>query len=230
MRIALCLSGQPRYLDEGFEQIDKNILSKYSVDVFIHTWWDDKMVNQKMILSEKLSYNRNYIWKEDTIDIIKKYYSPIYFQYEPQIQFNPYLKVNYELCTPESVHSMFYSLQQSNEFKKNYELNNNFKYDAAIRCRFDISINKFEIDFYDLDLSLIGCYVLNHEFPNDQFAISSSNNMDVYSNVFSNLERYYQSGWTGFTGERLLKYHLEQNKLKFNHQIQKNIDINIIKK
>jgi len=230
MKIALCLSGQPRYLNEGFEQIYKNILSKHSVDVFAHTWWDDGMGSKKMILSDKLSYDRNYIWKKNTIELIKEYYSPIYFLYEPQIFFETYLNVDYELCTPMNVHSMFYSLQKSNELKKKYELKNNFIYDAVIRCRFDLSINKFEIDFYDLDLNLINCYMLNDEFPNDQFAISSSNNMDIYSNVFDKLKQYKESGWTRFTGERLLKYHLEQNNLKFNNKIQSKINIDIIKK
>ena len=35
MKVALCISGQPRYLDEGYAQINKNILQKYSPDVFI---------------------------------------------------------------------------------------------------------------------------------------------------------------------------------------------------
>jgi len=29
MKVALCISGQPRYLEEGYAQIDKNILQKY---------------------------------------------------------------------------------------------------------------------------------------------------------------------------------------------------------
>ena len=71
MKIALCLSGQPRYLDEGFYYLYENILKKYSVDVFIHTWWDNEMKNKKMDLPSSLSYGRTYFWKEDTIDDIK---------------------------------------------------------------------------------------------------------------------------------------------------------------
>jgi hypothetical protein len=227
MKIALCLSGQPRYLDEGYKQIYENILSKYSVDTFIHTWWDSAITNQKMIGSD---HNRTYFWKEDTIQLIKEYYSPIEFLYEPQIEFETYSDVNYELLTPMNVHSMFYSIQESNELKIKYEQENNFVYDAVVRCRFDILFNKFDIKLIDLDLNLINCYMLNDEFPNDQFAISSSFNMNIYSKIFSNLEKYKQSGWTGFIGERLLKHHLEMNNLNFNKKIQEKINVNIIKK
>jgi hypothetical protein len=72
--------------------------------------------------------------------------------------------------------------------------------------------------------------MLNDKFPNDQFAISSSFNMNIYSKIFSNLEKYKQSGWTGFIGERILKHHLEMNNLNFNKKIQEKINVNIIKK
>ena len=34
------------------------------------------------------------------------------------------------------------------------------------------------------------------------------------------MEKYQKSGWTGFVGERLLKYHLEMNNLNW-----KNLDL-----
>jgi hypothetical protein len=54
--------------------------------------------------------------------------------------------------------------------------------------------------------------------------------MNIYSKIFSNLEKYKQSGWTGFIGERILKHHLEMNNLNFNKKIQEKINVNIIKK
>jgi len=37
-RIAICLSGQPRNYVEGFKNLYSVLLSKYNIDVFIHTW------------------------------------------------------------------------------------------------------------------------------------------------------------------------------------------------
>ena len=90
MKVALCISGQPRYLEEGYAQINKSILQRYSPDVFVHTWWDNSMSNKKMELPSTLSYGRTYYWRENTIDLIKKFYNPVVFLYEPQIIFNPF--------------------------------------------------------------------------------------------------------------------------------------------
>ena len=38
MKIALCLSGQARSFEQGYEYYKKNLLDHYDVDVFIHTW------------------------------------------------------------------------------------------------------------------------------------------------------------------------------------------------
>ncbi len=38
MKIALCLSGQPRCVKQGYEYHKKNLLDHYDVDVFCHVW------------------------------------------------------------------------------------------------------------------------------------------------------------------------------------------------
>ena len=38
MKIALCLSGQARSYEKGYEYHKKNLLDHYDVDVFYHTW------------------------------------------------------------------------------------------------------------------------------------------------------------------------------------------------
>ena len=106
MKIALCFSGQPRYLKECYPAIYKNLLEKYSPDVFVHTWWDESMPNKKMDLPSSLSYNRTYFWEENSIDIIKNFYSPKVLFHEKQIEFETYSNVSYGLSRPSHVHSM----------------------------------------------------------------------------------------------------------------------------
>ena len=40
MKIALCLSGQPRVVEVGYNKLYNTILKDNDVDVFIHTWFD----------------------------------------------------------------------------------------------------------------------------------------------------------------------------------------------
>ena len=44
MRIALLLSGQPRFIEEGSKYIIPNVCEGNNVDTFCHFWMDDALV------------------------------------------------------------------------------------------------------------------------------------------------------------------------------------------
>lgn len=229
MKIAVCLSGQPRFIERGYHQIYDNIISKYeNVDFFVHTWWSDDM-NKDQFVKGNDGYKlddfgklRQYTYPLDTLELIMKYYRPKLILNEPQIKFEQHENVNYETINPLSLYSMYYSVKTSNSLKKFYENKNNFVYDIVIRARFDILFEKFDIDFNDIDLSYIYTHTVGLDHPNDQFAISNSENMDYYSSLFDKIDDYYKEGFDRFVGERLLKYHLK-NKLHISEKIKNNI-------
>lgn len=207
MKIAFCLSGQPRWLDHGLQNI-KSAFSSYDIDYFVHTWWDKSLVNKKTTLNS----NRSFLWEENTLEKIISELTPKGIISEPPKTFSVYNDANYETLTPNSVHSMFYSIMVSNEIKKLYEKVNNFKYDLVIRCRFDIVFHVFNLNLYSLDSNnkIYTYHTGAEQLPNDHFAISSSVNMDYYCDLYNNLEKYYREGFRGFIGERLLNYHLNK--------------------
>ena len=43
MKIALCFSGQPRFVNECSSLIKANVIQDYNVDVFAHLWFDDDL-------------------------------------------------------------------------------------------------------------------------------------------------------------------------------------------
>ena len=43
MKIAVCISGQPRNYEKGYQELKKWFLGKYDCDVYIHTWKDKTM-------------------------------------------------------------------------------------------------------------------------------------------------------------------------------------------
>lgn len=206
-KIALCLSGQPRYLEEGFKQLSKIILN-YDVDVFIHTWWDDSYVNKVFDFSPMNTYNRTGVWEYNTKELIQSLYTPKKIIIEPQKDFNKHVNVNFEKQSPISLYSMYYSILQSNKLKTEYENENNFKYDCVIRSRFDILINTFNLELDSIDLTKIYVSGEINPYPNDQFAFSNSKNMDYYSDLFNNIDYYYNNGFREFVNEKILKYHL----------------------
>ena len=46
MRVALCLSGQPRALKENIKSIKENFIDPYDADVFSHFWFDKRDVGK----------------------------------------------------------------------------------------------------------------------------------------------------------------------------------------
>ena len=43
MKIALCFSGQPRFVNECSPLIRNNVIQDYDIDVFAHLWFDDDL-------------------------------------------------------------------------------------------------------------------------------------------------------------------------------------------
>lgn len=123
MKIALCLHGlfNSQYdlsstgID-GYEYIKRNILDKSDVDVFIHSWEQDKE------------------------EYIKSLYQPKISKFEKQIDFSTIAKernlyqLHYSPRPPEVILSHFYSV--SEVMKLPYTVSEN--YDIIIKSRFDL--------------------------------------------------------------------------------------------
>ena len=43
MKIALCFSGQPRFIEQVAPYVKENIIGDYDVDVFAHLWFDEDL-------------------------------------------------------------------------------------------------------------------------------------------------------------------------------------------
>jgi len=124
MKIALCLHGLFNSTQDltskgmdGFDYINRNILSKFDVDVFVHSWEIDKL------------------------ELINNLYNPKLYKYEHQKDFSK-LIIDRHLntlmnCprTPFNVLSHFYSVSES--IKLPFLLSN-VSYDIIIKSRFDL--------------------------------------------------------------------------------------------
>ena len=55
MKIAICFSGLPRFVKEGYELFSKNLIGFEDMDIFYHSWMNpapgnnDKLVRQDTI-------------------------------------------------------------------------------------------------------------------------------------------------------------------------------------
>jgi len=205
MRIALCISGQPKFYEKSYKYLLKNIISNFEhVDIFLHAWKGESDNEQNNIL--KLYNPKKYLFEKEKLHILN-------YPFKQSKSF------------PNNVFSMFYSIKKSNQLKEKYEKENNFKYDWVFRLRFDFAINKFfnEEVLRELNNNLI--YLNNFEkYGNphcaDCFAFSGSHQMNVYSNTYDNILLYGKEGIV-LAGEAMLYKQLLKNNIKL-----KKFDIN----
>jgi hypothetical protein len=190
--IALCISGQPRSYEKGYEYIKENLLAHHDIDVFYHTWYNKKTDFAK----------------------IKSLYNPVDFLIDQPLKnlYNTkYTRIPSEKFPAYFTVSAFYSIFKANKLKKLYERKNKFIYDWVIRIRFDFALN-VTINFSILDKSKL--YIPNcrlspfKDYGNDQFALGSSYVIDRYSSTFLFLDKFYNKNKTIMIGEDMLRDNL----------------------
>jgi len=222
MNIALCISGQPRNVYRGIENILQNL--KFDFDVFSHAWWNNNSNGTTFGEASELVKNdwitkmyENFNIKKILIEEQKYFDVPEIFE-KRKLKFTH----TFGACSSQC------SVYKCNQLKKKYESKKNFKYDYVIRTRYDFGLSiPINIDGFDNNF----IYAPNdnsHRYGfNDQFAIGSSENMDIYSEVFPNIENILKSHNTGIYtahycdkpdnmgAEQMVQRHLENNNIKF---------------
>lgn len=197
MKIAVCISGQPRAYKQGYEYLKRNLLDRYDCDIFIHTW-----------------HNKVY----RTVDVIDLY-KPKLWSAEDSFATEPFDSKytntpNAKGWPPHATVSMFYSLFQSLMLKTNYEIKNQ-RYDWIVKTRFDYALNAI-IPFEKLDSNTL--YIPNcrmtplRDFGNDQFAFGSNRVMTDYMTTYLYMDHYYNAG-CAMIGEDMMSANLHRHDL-----------------
>jgi hypothetical protein len=204
MKVALCISGQPRKAFETYPFIYENIIKPNNADVFIHMHYDENN-----LYCEKSHLNNGTCYFEPETDKkIIDLYKPIKYLIESPRNFqNPNINIplkrihnHMRMCNMDDENmckkhmlkqmiSMYYSIYKCNELKEIYANENNFVYDYVIRLRFDfvpfqpIICSHLSRDYiYYLELGQ------PDELISDWINIGSNLTMNVYSSLFLNIE------------------------------------------
>lgn len=218
MKVALCLSGQARFLETCYyESMKPNIIDDLNPDVFIHTWDTSNMVDQYFIngngwvMGNKIPH--------DLMETMISLYKPKKYIIEPQKHFeqNKWSDRLMPSIKSDHMYSMFYSICESNKLKKQYEYENNFTYDWVIRIRFDMAIPSGPLNLNNLNNNYLwvatGCFD-NISGYLDSLGYSSSQIMDVYSDTFNHIDDIADNNPNmGICGEYVLRKHIDKNNI-----------------
>jgi hypothetical protein len=218
MKVAVCLNGQPRTWKRTIEHLYENLIRPFSADVFLHTWDTDSCETEELVSSYQPV--RHLVDKDNCL-VVKSYE-------RETLGWSTYSTI-----------SGFRSLWLADCLRRSWETQNHFTYDWVVRIRFDYQL-KYRFELGQLDNRML--YVplrhgMDHSwnqgqlYPRivcDQFAFSNSVTMSIYSNVYLNIDHFYQQGnspdccgfdATVINGEHLLAKQLDvfglRDKIRF---------------
>jgi hypothetical protein len=132
MKIAICFSGQVRTGIENYQNIREILSDIYAdCDFFIHTW----------DFCQYKSYNLSRISKKPAVETVEKFekFKELYSAKKMVVDGKHADYINTRL---HGIQPLWYSFWKSVELKKQYELENNFKYDYVIKFRPDLVLNR----------------------------------------------------------------------------------------
>jgi len=238
MKIALCLSGQPRVVDIGFQKLNQSILQNNDVDVFIHTWFDLENLNTNSIIPGREGHTLD----SQAIDKLVNYYQPKRIMVEKSKNWKRRYDIPDKCFTNawtwalevkdgievakdyicNTTNSMFYSMMMANLIKEQYSIETDIQYDFIIRNRIDYSphvVLNFNNMILDNDVLLYQDLNQPDGMISDWFAMGRTNAMNVFCGVYNHIGQLIRQSnqidgyWCN---ELLLKHHIANNKIKIN--------------
>lgn len=188
MKTCVLISGLPRNIYAGFNNINQHLIEPNNADVFIHSWLDETNDNR-------------------SARFLIENFKPKRWLFEPQKKFvNDHMELGRMMVSHgrgyernnfvTMVYSSWYSILQANLLKEQHRLENNVEYDYVIRARFDIAYNKpvfcSSHDKNALNISNRNLVPnkgpLPPEMVDDRFAFGSNSIMNLYCNGFGMIE------------------------------------------
>lgn len=207
MKVAVCFAGLPRFSHTRLQNWKTNLIEKYDTNVFVHSW----KTNSQILLD------------------LQQYIQITGLIIEPLQTFDTSLykaRVWPHRSNPNSVLSMWSSINKSFDLAFKYAAQNNFSWDIMIRARWDWEFDRIDLVIDDsihvpVDPGLSGhLFSYNNQTicaHNDQFAWGSVDNMKVYSDMYYHIAELYVGG-IDFCSEVLLTAHLKNHTIEIAHE------------
>ena len=201
MRIAICLSGKSILYKKNYNSLFYNIIKDKNVDIFLHTWNND-YISEIINVYKPVRYEIENFTDEFILNNIKN-----------KKLIEKYKNKEYPWYSNTNSLGQYYSLNKCNILKKEYEQDNNFKYDIVVRCRLDLNFTDNADIFNQLELNkLYHSNKISSNWLNDQFFFSNSNIMDIATDIFNNVDKYFDEDIIIFS-ENTYQKHWDKNDI-----------------
>jgi len=228
MRVAVCLSGQPRKAIETYPNIYEYIIKPNNADVFIHMHYDASnpymekthMDNGKCICDTDVDKTIIDLYKpkQHLIESPRNFQKPGFNIPEKRIDSVINMNAHKNMTRAEAKNhfvkqmtSMFYSIYKSNELKELYANENNIHYDYVIRIRFDL-LPEQPLICSQLDPRFIHYIEMGHpdHLICDWLNVGSNTVMNIYSSMYLHMD--YLSSFLYFNKEHRMSNTFESSE------------------
>lgn len=230
MRAAILLQGDPRFCSE-FDLFLTNLHGYDEVDWFMYMWKDSPPTANLLAGTghQVVAPAWQHVDKDWALnkfkELLPKNHKIISLELADQNSVKTFpITENFAQETIQSnVWKMWYSQYMANQLKIQHEKENNFTYDVVIRTRPDVSLSdKLDLQYVFEQLKLEGNTVIIPQnkrcgygvYICDLFGISTSANMNVYSDLYNQALDHHSRGVI-FHPETMLARHLEFNNLRY---------------
>ena len=182
MKVAVCITGLPRCVKEGYDLFYKQIINDYNADVYLHYWNDNKYGDTEYILQ---TYNpKKYI--AETPFSFKEYTSGVKIPYGLDSSTRP--------MQPYDIYGCFTSLPMFYSWQSGINLIDE-NYDCIIRGRFDIGREStLNLDLINLNYINVSNGWPNHTNIDDNLCIlNNTYAKSLYSDIFEVFTHYIKT-------------------------------------
>ncbi len=218
MRIAICFSGQLRTAIEASKNLIRYFGFLYPYcDFFIHSWDNNqqKVYNLSNIFPENIKLDKEFFDKLNEIYLPKKF---MIENYEEVYQKESIINNGNTDYFFKRISPLWYSFMKSVELKRQYEIENNFRYDYVVKLRTDIIFpphRRMSYEFESINIKNNEVYIENRseddennkKFMDDVYFIGNSEVMDIFS-------RYYEYMIDDY---KVVYYYLKMNNISLSN-------------
>lgn len=221
MKVAVLISGQPRFCAE-FDLFLYNLQGYDQIDWFFYMWKENKppyAQGYDLVAPSWQIINKDWALEKIT-SYLPSSHHVVNFELDSDEELVfPDVPRNDGVTNPHATWRMWYSMKQVDMLRQQHEVHTGQKYDLVIKTRPDTGLMS-TIDLrmikqhIDADPSLViqpankicgyGPVIC------DLFAITSSDNMSIYTNLVNEAKYYYDQGWFFHPETMLAKYLMEK--------------------
>lgn len=250
MRLAIIIHGEPRFCEE-FNHLINRVKDVEQVDWFFYMWSETEYPSDEVIIKERIenphphtfgfnlvapnwrSINRSWAMQK-LRDNLPAHHNIVRAEFvdHRSMEFKPIGDNRAVEVNLDNICKNWYSLLQVDLYRQQHEKENNFKYDAVIRTRADIGVEtrlRFDRIMETIANNKTAIITPSNRqcgyegiYFCDLFAIASSDNMTIYSDLFNQAWDHHAKGCI-FHGETMMARHILNNGLIYLN----NLDIHI---